>query len=207
MDVKFYKSRNKAPGIVIGARKHILTLNMCMLFLSGLVVGSLMIRFQSPISTLVVSLFKRYNGIVVSNGFFKNLLNLLMINNVFVVALCFLGLSAVGCPFVCLFPAVKGIGIGIVSSYLYRAYSLSGFGYCTLVFYPQQIINMAALLMAMNESYYNSKMIYQTVTEKEHNSFDVKQYFGRFGLILLLTALSSIVGAILNTTLSGVFIK
>ena len=206
MDVKSLKKK-KVPGLVIRAREHTVTLGMFCLFFVGIISGALMIRLENPISSLIVSMFRQYNGLIVANGFIKNFAELFFSNVFFVLVLFFLGFSAIGSPFVCIISFVKGVGIGIVSSYLYNNYMLSGFGYCMLIFFPQQIINMLALFIAMNESFVNSKMIFKTIGGTNQNEFDLKIYSQRYFFVFILEVISSLLGSVLNTYLSPVFIK
>lgn len=207
MDVKLFVRNRKLPGLVITIKKHKVTIGFLVLFFTGLITGTLMIRLQSPISSLVVSMFQKYNGLIISNSFFNNFINLLNSNLFVVTVLYFLGFSALGSPFTCLVPYIKGIGTGIVSSYLYQTYLLKGFGYCMIVFFPQQIINLLALTVAMNESFINSKMIYKTINNSSQNSFNLKVYNVRFIFVTTITLLSSLLGALLNTYTSAFFIK
>lgn len=208
MDVKVYKKRKKTPGLIISARNHTVTLGLLLLFILGCIIGTLLIRAESPLSSLAVSMFKKYNGLVVSYGFVKNLYNLLLCNMLIIIFLFFMGLSAVGAPFVCIISVIKGIGIGIVSSYIYKTYLLSGFGYCMTVLYPQQIMNMLAMFIAMNESYSFSKQIFDTINSSSvQYDFEKKLYIIRFIFAVFIQAFSCIIGALLNTYISNVFIK
>lgn len=207
MDVKYFVKNGRLSMIIKLLKRHSVTVGLFLLFLSGLVAGALMFRFQTPASTLIVSAFRRYNGLVVSNGFLKNLYNLLLCNTLTVALLFFLGFSALGAPLVCAVSFIKGAGIGIVSSYLYSTYHLSGFGYCMLSFFPAQIIIMLALFIGMNESYVNSKNLYKTISATKQSAFDFRLYSLRYLFVALSAALSSLVGALMNTFVSGVFIK
>lgn len=207
MDVKVYRNKNKFLQKQIASKNHLITIGFLMLFIAGSVVGAIMIRFQSPISDLIVSMFRKYNGLVVSNGVLKNFLELLTGNGSIVLILYFLGMSAIGSPMICMASFAKGIGMGIVASYLYKTYQLSGFGYCMLIFFPQQVIIMLALFIAMNESYVNSKMIFKSVTNNSHGDFDIRLYTTRFLFVSMIVIVTSFVGSILNTFISGIFLK
>lgn len=207
MDVKVYHKKSRVPGLVIEAKNHITTLTLFFLFFIGLIFGTLAVKFESSISDIIVLMFKQYNGLIVSYGFIKNFLNLFL-NNIFVIiAMFFFGLCAIGTPFVCLIPLVKGIGIGVVSAYMYKTYLMSGFGYCTIVYYPPQIINMLCIIIGANESYINSKNLFYMMSSSKQYEFDGKIYIIRYILILLLTIISSSIGAVLNTFLSNAFIS
>lgn len=207
MDVKVYHKKSRVPGLVIEAKNHITTLTLFFLFFIGLICGTLSVKFENSISDIIVLMFKQYNGLIVSYGFIKNFLNLFF-NNIFVIiSMFFFGLCAIGTPFVCLIPLVKGIGIGVVSAYMYKSYLMSGFGYCTIVYYPPQIINMLCIIIGANESYINSKNLFYMMSSSKQYEFDGKIYIIRYILILLLTIISSSIGAVLNTFLSNAFIS
>lgn len=210
MDVKFYhnkkNSNKKIGGFILEAKKKKVTLCMFMLFLSGLIIGAVSVRLDSSVSNVIISMFKNYNESTSENALWSNFSNLVFINTLITVSMYLLGLCAIGSPFICFYPFIKGIGIGVVSAYIYKTYLLAGFGYCMFVFYPPQIINMFSVLMASNESYTSSKKLFLTIKSAKSEDIDLNLYNIRFIIILVISIVSSFLGAILKTYLKNLFI-
>ena len=211
MDVKFYHNKKiknkKIGGFVLEAKKKKVTICMFMLFLCGLIIGAVSVRLDSSVSNVIVSMFKNYNESVNENAFFKNFSNFIFINTLITLSMYLLGLCAIGSPFICFYPFIKGIGIGVVSAYIYKTYLLAGFGYCMFVLYPPQIINMMSIIMASNESYSSSKKLYSIIKSSRTEDIDLNLYNIRFIIILALSLISSLLGAILKTYLKNLFIS
>lgn len=210
MDVKFYhkkkNSNKKIGGFILEAKKKKVTLCMFMLFLSGLIIGAVSVRLDSSVSNVIISMFKNYNESTSENALLSNFSNLFFINLLITVSMYLLGLCAIGSPIICFYPFIKGIGIGVVSAYIYKTYLLAGFGYCMFVFYPPQIINMFSVLMASNESYTSSKKLFLTIKSAKSEDIDLNLYNIRFIIILVISIVSSFLGAILKTYLKNLFI-
>lgn len=210
MDVKLRKIKRRGErvgGFIVQADKHSSLIMMFVFFISGLIFGTALIKTDNVTANLIVNAFKSYTGVIVSHGFRRNLINLLLSNGIFIIFTYIFGLCAIGSPIVCSVPFIKGIGIGIVSAYLYKTYELSGFGYCLLVYYPAQLINMFTILLCSNESYKMSRDIYENI--KTSNVFETdnefKLYHIRYIFFILLYVFASLTGALLNTYLSGIF--
>ena len=210
MDVKFYRRRKgeRVSGFIVQARNHRTTLLVFILIITGLTAGALMIKFNDPVTEIIVSYFKNFSGLVVTRSFFENFLSLFFVNELFVVISYVFGLCAIGAPIVCSLPLIKGIGIGAVSAYFYKAYALTGFGYCMLIFFPPQIIYLFSMIISANESFTMSKEIYYNTLKISRNSsqsVSVKMYNLRMILSFIITLFGALSGSLLNTYLSGIF--
>jgi len=210
MDVnlrKFKRKGERVGGFIVQAYKHSSVIMLFIFFLCGLIFGSVLLRTGNVTADVIVSAFKNYNGVIVSNSFTQNFINLLFSNGAFLFFTYIFGLCAIGAPIICAVPFIKGVGIGVVSAYLYKTYELSGFGYCMLVYYPAQLINMFTILLCSNESYKMSKDIYNNI--KSSNVFqgenELKLYHVRYIFFMLLYLFSSLIGSLLNTYLSSIF--
>lgn len=57
-----------------------------------------------------------------------NFINSLAVNAAFMLAVFVFGLCAVGLPLICVLPVIRGVGIGMLSGYLYSNFALRGLG-------------------------------------------------------------------------------
>ena len=178
----------------------------CM-FLVGLICGALTVRTSesgvlSRLYTLVCNYFEvkaqQSAWINLSNVFFKRLLTLL--------AIYWIGTCAFGAPVLYAVPVVHGLGIGLVSAYLYASFALKGIGYCTLLLFPGEVIFCAAILLACTAGMNMSGHLMRVLSGKnDMEPITLRYYTARFCVFLLLCACSAVLETALYTVFSGYF--
>ena len=202
MEVKVFKNKKRSFGALIELKKHSITINVTVLIVVGLILGTILYQLNNSFSSIIIEYFKRYYNLIKSNGFVLSFTNNL-INNILIDIFIFVfGLCAIGSPIVCVVPLIKGTGIGVVVKYLYQTYGLKGFLYCILVFFPAEIISLLAIIIAENESFSFSKSIYNSIKNKSMES-DYKLYIQRYIFVIILSVISAFISASLNTLLYG----
>lgn len=117
------------------------------------------------------------------------------------IVLCFLcGLSVWGFFVAPLIPFVKGIGLGLVTGYLYAVHGWSGFLACLLTVFPGALIFFFALLFAVNHSVHFSRSLFKKLSSGQPVSFSeqVKKYvfsYCKLFILVLASAGADFIGA------------
>ena len=145
-------------GVITSLKKNRRILIMMLLFAAGMIIGAVSLkRADSYLSGAFSDMFSVYIRSKSSQSLGMNFINSLAVNAAFMLAVFVFGLCAVGLPLICILPIIRGVGIGILSGYLYSNFALRGLGYCVLVIYPGLIPAIFALLLAcsagINSSY------------------------------------------------------
>lgn len=172
------------------------------LLVSGIILGILTAKdgseaIQKCAETIFRSFFSFRSSQNISTGIISSLVVSLVFQLVaFVCAFC-----AVGAPIIASLPFVRGLGIGLISAYLYSAYKLQGIGYCTLIIFPGAIVSFIALVYITTDSFKMSLNAFGLVfgksrpgneTEKAKN-FIIRQFF--YFLIFFLAAVADVLTA------------
>ena len=126
-----------------------------------------------------------------------NFINSLAVNAAFMLAVFVFGLCAVGLPLICILPIIRGVGIGMLSGYLYSNFALRGLGYCVLVIYPGLIPAIFALLLACSAGINSSYEMLLSISSAKAQRGDgsIKIYCMRFLIICILIVLAAVTDA------------
>lgn len=136
-------------GVITSLKKNRRILIMMLLFAAGMIIGALSLKkADSYLSGAFSDMFSVYIRSKSGQSLGMNFINSLAVNAAFMLAAFVFGLCAVGLPLICILPIIRGVGIGMLSGYLYSNFALRGLGYCVLVIYPGLIPAIFALLLA-----------------------------------------------------------
>ncbi|MDR2752891.1 MAG: stage II sporulation protein M [Oscillospiraceae bacterium] len=117
-----------------------------------------------------------------------------------------LGLCAAGLPFLLLLPVLRGLGVGVVSGWLYLHYSASGVGYSMLVLYPAVLVSVLIMLETCKDSMCMSGDMLLLVTGKlERAESPLRRYVSRYAAPLLCSALAAVLDALCFAAFHNVF--
>lgn len=115
-------------------------------FIIGIIIGAVSIKSDSGgVTDSLRQVVESYTKLRAEQGIAANFCNSFAINALFSAAVIFLGFSLIGYPFIMLTPIVKGMGIGMVSGYMYSVYKFIGLAYSLLIIYPGAVISVFAL--------------------------------------------------------------
>lgn len=136
------------------------------------------------------------------SGFFKVFLYSFAVNAVLILFSYVNGFNCVGLSLSVVLPAVKGIGLGLISGSLYMQGSSGVVKYCMTVL-PGGIFAVLALILACNESAYMSIDILSLILNRRELSdkISLKKYSLKFVIILILILISSFIDGF---TLGGI---
>lgn len=125
---------------------------------------------------------------------------------IFLIPAMLFGVCAVGEPFLWFLPLIRGMGIGMISAYLYSDHSLNGMLYFAAVLLLPSVFSVAALLLGCKESILMTHDINHVLFGKKEKSGDAgffKLYILRYLVLLVSVLLSSGLGAFLSQALGS----
>jgi len=124
----------------------------------------------------------------------------------FLAAMFLLGLCAGGLPLLLALPVLRGLGVGVVSGWLYMSYGAAGVGYSVLVLYPAAVVSVLVMLAGCKESMLMSGDMLLMLTGKlERPETGLRLYATRYMVLLLLCVLAAALDALCFAAFSGVF--
>ena len=178
----------------------------CML-LSGLIGGALTVRTsENTILTHVYTLFRNYFDVKSQQSVWCNWSNTLFKRTLTLILIYWIGTCAFGAPVLYAVPVIHGVGIGLVSAYLYAAFSLKGVGYCALLLYPGEVVFCATMLLACAAGMEMSGQLLRLVSGKtDLEPVSLRGYTAKFGIFWLLCACSAVLETALYTVFNGYF--
>jgi len=176
-------------------------------YLVGYIIGTSLIVSQS-------SVFVKFTGELVQNSFFNTLENGFFSTALkdylgnfcfFLVAFIF-GTSILGCIFVPAVNVFKGIKDGLLISFIYNTYSITGMGLSALIIIPGAVLTAFLTLLALRESICFSNKIFKNALPRG-SSVNLSNQFKIYSIRYLILSLTLILPSILNFTLAKIFIK
>lgn len=200
-----YYSKNRVSQLPI--RREILMFSI--LLLSGLLIGVLVAKNgNESILAQVSRMFDSFYSVRENQSIGASVINSLKVSCAFWLINVLFGLCIIGIPFVTAIPVIRGLGIGLVSGYIYSIYGIKGIGYCFLIIFPGALISFIALIYAVSDSF---KMSLYTLSSCVNSGapkggaekikiFAVRQIF-----YLILFAVSAFTDGIVNKLFAGVF--
>lgn len=179
------------------------------LLLSGLLIGVLVAKNgNESILAQVSRMFDSFYSVRENQSIGASVINSLKVSCAFWLINVLFGLCIIGIPFVTAIPVIRGLGIGLVTGYIYSIHGIKGIGYCFLIIFPGALISFIALIYAVSDSF---KMSLYTLSSCVNSGapkggaekikiFAVRQIF-----YLMLFAVSAFIDGIVNKLFAGVF--
>lgn len=171
------------------------------IFMAGMIIGAISAKHtDNDINARLVTMFSDFAMIRHTQSIFETFCNSFAVYFAFLFVAFASGLCAIGIPIIATIPLIRGIGIGMVSGYLYSTYALSGAGYCIVVLFPGAIISTAAMLLGCNESFVMSRELINLLNGKslfQHDNI-LKKYSVRYILLLGFILLASLIDTLMT---------
>ena len=200
-----YYSKNRVSQLPI--RREILMFSI--LLLSGLLIGVLVAKNgNESILTQVSRMFDTFYLVRENQSIGTSVINSLKVSCAFWMINLLFGLCIIGVPFVTVIPVIRGLGIGLVTGYIYSIYGIKGIGYCFLIIFPGALISFIALIYAVSDSF---KMSLYTLSScvnsgaPKGGAEKIKIFAVRQMFYLILFAVSAFTDGIVNKLFAGVF--
>lgn len=197
-------------GMIVNLKKlkilDYVTLNkifiaLCMLFFTGIILGSTVLSDNSLLSKNTESLFKDYIYVHNSGAFFKKLF-FCFLRYFFILILYFLsGASLLGVVVVPFITVWQGILFGAISSYIYHTFGLSGIAFNAIILIPTSaIFTVCCFFAAKNSIRFSLSIAKLTLPRSRPASLyiDFKDYCVKFAIFISISLICAILDIILN---------
>lgn len=187
-------------------KKNGLLILLMILFMMGMIYGSLMVKSQffSPLSLSDI----QENYIKNSDTFLGILFSSFFSNYLFVLIPYLLGYSSISQIITVFIPLFNGLGLGLSMGFLYSNLGLGGIGYSLLIIVPQTAVSLFAIFIACRESIKLSNLFLKGVKNSDSINFDIiKLYNIKFVVLTIITAISALIHSISIQCFSGLFIQ
>lgn len=188
--------RNTVKSTVLHNNQKLIMLTL--LFICGLFVGALTIKnSQTVLGESLKSLVGNYYAVRTGQPVLHSFLSTFGSECIFLLFAMLFGVCIVGEPILWILPFVKGLGIGVISGYLYQTFTLQGLAYFSAFVLPSSVIASAALLMGCKESILTTRDLTRALLKGESHSgtemlkLYILRYAVLFGSLLFGAALSA----------------
>lgn len=202
---KLLYSKNKVSKMEIP--REILLFSL--LLILGILIGVFTAKKGNDnILMQVKNMFDSFYSIREDQSILLSVSNSLKVSGAFWLINLIFGLCVIGIPFVAVIPTIRGLGIGLVTGYIYSIYGLQGIGYCFLVIFPGALISFIALIYSVSDSF---KMSLCTLsaslnTGRQKGGADkLKIFIIRQIFYLILFVIAAFVDGITNKLFAGIF--
>ena len=140
------------------------------------------------------------------NNVFGNALSYFGGDFLFLAVAYILGLCAGGLPLIMLLPVLRGLGIGVVSGWLYMTHGATGVGYSVLVLYPATVVSILVMLAGCKESMLmSSDMLLMLNGKLERAESGLRLYSTRFMVLTMVSVIAAVLDALCFAVFSGIF--
>lgn len=175
---------------------------LCVLLLTGMLLGAVCVKHADEavlerIKTLTGAYFVTGN----ESSIIKNFLSYISADTQFIILSVLFGLCVIGEPILWLLPVIRGLGLGIITGYIYKTFNVQGVIYSTVLIVIPAVISSLAMAVSCKESILSSRDIRSTLKQdsKQFNYREFLKLFAVRNLILyVFVVLSGIIGCVLT---------
>ena len=173
----------------------------------GMCVGALLMRSNAFINvTDIKNMVNQFITQRSTQSFFVTLLYSFSTSlPILLVAYC-CGLFAFGAPVAVLLPFYKGLGLGVISGYLYAHFGMQGVAFSTLIVLPSGFFSSLIYLAACREAFLLSTKLFRVFRDGSvHSSMqeEWRCYTKRFALFFILI----LICAVFDSVMSELFMR
>ena len=180
---------------------------LCTLLLTGMFLGAVCVKHADETMLEKIKLLTgTYISSGVSRSILDNFLSYISADTVFIILSVFFGLCVIGEPILWTLPMIRGLGLGLITGFVYKTYSVQGVLYSTVLIIIPAVISSLAMAVSCKESILSSREIKSALKEdgKQFNYREFLKLFAVRNLILYaFVALAGLVGCLLTYFLSG----
>lgn len=189
-------------NLVFSLYQNYRLLIFCFTFILGLLIGSLVVKnSDSTVNNLISETFNTYISNRTGQTFFKTFFYSFTSLLPYLIAAYFLGLSIVGVFFVPFVVLIRGLGIGLISGFLYSVHSLKGIAFTVLLIAPYCLVSTFGLILACRESFGFSLMLLKAASSKSSSvnlHDDYKLYCIRYLVIVVIFIFSAFLDSVMS---------
>lgn len=180
---------------------------LCTLLLTGMFLGAVCVKHADEAMLEKIKLLTgTYISSGVSRSILDNFLSYISADTVFIILSVFFGLCVIGEPILWTLPMIRGLGLGLITGFVYKTYSVQGVLYSTALIVVPAVISSLAMAVSCKESILSSREIKSALKEdgKQFNYREFLKLFAVRNLILYaFVVLAGLVGCLLTYFLSG----
>lgn len=173
---------------------------LCTVLLTGMFLGAVCVR-RADETTL--ERIKLLTGAYISSGagrsFLDSFVSYVSADTIFIMLSVFFGLCVIGEPILWALPMIRGLGLGLITGFLYKTYSVQGVLYSTVLIVIPAVISSLSMAVSCKESILSSREIKSALKEdgKQFNYGEFLKLFAVRNLILYaFVILSGVVGCV-----------
>lgn len=182
---------------------------LTVLLICGLILGALADKKATGTSAEPLrDIVENYYKVKTEQTFLQNFLSTLGTESVYMGIALIFGVCVAGEPVLWLLPLIKGLGLGMISGYLYQAHAVEGLIYFSAVILFPSVIASASELFACKESILMSRDINRILLKKqtadgvEMFKLYLMRYAVLYGTILLSAAMSAVLTMAVGSKIS-----
>lgn len=179
---------------------------LTVLLICGLILGALADKKATGTSAEPLrDIVENYYKVKTEQTFLQNFLSTLGTESVYMGIALIFGVCVAGEPVLWLLPLIKGLGLGMISGYLYQAHAVEGLIYFSAVILFPSVIASASELFACKESILMSRDINRILLKKQ-NADGVemfKLYLMRYAVLYGTILFSAAVSAVLTMAIGS----
>ncbi len=180
---------------------------LCILLLTGMFLGAVCVKHADEAMLEKIKLLTgTYISSEVSRSILDNFLSYILADTVFIILSVFFGLCVIGEPILWILPLIRGLGLGLITGFVYKTYNVQGVLYSTVLIVIPAVISSLAMAVSCKESILSSREIKSALKEdgKQFNYGEFLKLFAVRNLILYaFVILSGLIGCLLTYFLSG----
>ena len=173
----------------------------------GIFAGAFLARSDSEFYSEIAEISENFLNIKNGQGIAENFIDAFAVNALYNALSLFMAFSLIGYPFIVWMPFLRGMGIGLLSGYLYSVYEFTGLGYCVLAIYPSAIISALVFVISCNDCCDYSKNAFAKAIRGrgQFEKDETKVFITRQIIFCGICAVSALADALLNALFSGFF--
>ncbi len=194
---RFYKK--KSSGGVLKQNQKLVILTV--LLICGLILGALTNKKAVGTSAAPLrEIIENYYQVKGEQSFLQNFLSTLGTESVYMGLALIFGVCAFGEPVLWLLPLIKGLGLGLISGYLYQEHAVTGLAYFSAVILLPSVIASASELFACKESILMTRDINRILLKKQNadGAEMFKLYLMRYAVLYGTILFSAVLSAFLT---------
>lgn len=191
------KHKITKKGISLSGRFQKLFL-LAVIFIIGLIFGSITVKSLSDsLTTQIQTIIQNYFYIQSGQTFFQNFLYTFSSEFLILIIPFIFGMCIIGEPVMWLIPAIRGLGLGLISGYLYKTYSLQGMEYFAIIVLIPSALASAITIFSCQESILMTRdLVHLIKNEKSQKENFTKLYLLRYLVLLAAVFIVAILSSL-----------
>ncbi len=166
---------------------------MYIAYLSGIMLGALLLNSGDPFEAKAVSIFEEFNRTRTDGAFISMFFSAFLDWLPYMLAVFVCGTCIVGMVLIPIFVCYKGFSYGLLAGYLYSIYSFKGIIFVLILIIPSALIGAFGLFFAAKHSFKFSLLLAKSSMPNARAEYIYPQLirYCKFFIYLLLVSISA----------------